>query len=73
MMTIQQADYVSNDTPKTMKVRATWEFEVDTANFDPKRVDIPGLAKYVARNELSSLMFGKEISADDFTYEIVEE
>ena len=66
------ADYISNDTPKTMKVRATWEFEVDTADFDPKHVDIPGLAKDVARNELRDLMLKKEISADDFTYEIVE-
>lgn len=56
-----------------MIVRATWEFEADVSDLDPKFIDIPGLAKDMAMRELGHLMDTGELSAADFTYEIMEE
>lgn len=61
------------NTPNSMYVRATWEFEVDISDFDPEYVDINGIARDIARNELRDLMLKKEIGADDFKYEITGE
>jgi hypothetical protein len=57
----------------TMRVKAVWEFEVDTEDFDPKFVDIEGLAKDLTQREMEYLLEHKEISAEDFSYEVVEE
>ena len=56
-----------------MIVRAVWEFEADVSDLDPKFIDIPGLAKDMAMRELGHLMDTGELSAADFTYEIMEE
>ena len=56
-----------------MIVRAVWEFDVDVNDLNPKFIDIPGLAKDLTMRELGYLMDTGEISAADFTYEIVEE
>jgi len=52
-----------------IKVRAVWEFEVDTDGFDSKHVDIKGLAKHLAARELADLLAYEKLSAEDFTYE----
>lgn len=56
-----------------MKVKAVWEFEVDTEDFDGKHIDIRGLAKDLTRREMVYLLQNQEISAEDFTYEIESE
>ena len=56
----------------TMKVRAIWEFEVDIEDLDEEFVDIKGLAKDLTQREMKYLLEHKEISAEDFSYEIVE-
>lgn len=53
-----------------MKVKAVWEFEVDTEDFDRKHVDIKGLAKDLTRREMVYLLQNQEISAEDFSYVI---
>ena len=55
-----------------MKVKAIWEFEVDTEDFDGKHVDIKGLAKDLTRKEMIYLLQNQEISAEDFTYKVEE-
>lgn len=54
-----------------MKVRVTWEFDVDTDDFDPKSVDIPGLAKDLTKKELTYLLERGLLDADDFEYCVV--
>ena len=54
-----------------MKVKVTWEFEADVSGFDPAWVDVPGLAKDLAKGELISLLLNGDITADDFEYSIV--
>lgn len=56
-----------------MKVKVTWEFEADVSDCDPKFVDIPGLAKDAAHNELEYLLANNELTADDFEYVVVIE
>lgn len=56
-----------------MKVRAIWEFDVDTEDFDPKYVDIPGLAKELTERELEYNLQNGLVKASDFEYEVVEE
>lgn len=56
-----------------MKVKATWEFEVDVSDLDPKFVDVPGFAIDCAKRELGYLMEDGEISADDFDFVVSEE
>lgn len=53
-----------------MKVKAIWEFETDMEDFDPKHVDIKGLAKDLTQRELDYLIKYGEIQADDFSYEV---
>ena len=48
----------------TMKVKAIWEFEVDTEDLDEEFVDIKGLAKDLTQREMEYLLEHKEISAD---------
>lgn len=54
-----------------MKVRVSWEFDVDVEDLDPKFVDIPGHAKDLAKIELASLLYKNELTADDFEYAAV--
>ena len=56
-----------------MKVRAVWEFDVDTEGLDGKFVDIKGLAKDLTKRELANLIENHELSAEDFTFNVVEE
>ena len=56
-----------------MKIKATWEFDVDTDDFDPKFVDIPGLAKDLTKQELAYLLERGLLDADDFEYSAVIE
>ncbi len=55
-----------------VKVQAIWEFEVDAEDFDPKFVDIRGLAIELTQRELADLLGKKELSEEDFDYKIVE-
>ena len=56
-----------------MKVRATWEFEVDTDDIDPKFVDVTGLVKDLTQQELTFMLEHGLLSADDFEYSVVVE
>ena len=51
-----------------MRVRAIWEFDVDTDDLDPKCIDIPGLAKDLTKRELAYSLERSTIDADDFEY-----
>lgn len=55
-----------------MKVIVSWEFEVDTSDFDPKFVDVPGLAIDLTKREFGSLLESGELSADDFDFNVSE-
>ena len=55
-----------------MKVRAIWEFDADVSDIDPKQVDIQGLAKDLAQQEMSHLIWMNQITAADFVYEVGE-
>lgn len=57
----------------TMKVKAIWEFEVDTEDLSEEFVDIKGLAKDLAQREMENLLQNNEISAEDFNYELKNE
>lgn len=52
-----------------MIVKAIWEFDVDTEDFDSKFVDIKGLAKDLTKREMENLLQNQELSAEDFSYE----
>ena len=56
-----------------MLVKAVWEFEVNTEDFDNKSVDINGLAKDLTKREMKYLLEHEEISEEDFSYEIESE
>lgn len=56
-----------------MLVKAVWEFEVNTENFDNKSVNINGLAKDLTKREMKYLLEHEEISEEDFSYEIESE
>ena len=56
-----------------MKVKAIWEFEVDTEDFMEEFVNIKGLAKDLTQREMENLLKNQEISAEDFSYEIESE
>ena len=56
-----------------MLVKAIWEFEADVEEFDPKCIDIVGLAKDSAKREMRILLEKNELSADDFEYVVEEE
>lgn len=53
-----------------MKVKIIWEFEANVEDFDPKYVDIKGLAKFLARRELDFLLQNEDLQADDFDYKV---
>lgn len=55
-----------------MIVQAIWEFDVDTADFDPKHIDVKGLALDLTKRELECVLSKNEITADDFIYKIKE-
>ena len=55
-----------------IKVQAIWEFEVDAEDFDPKFVDVEGLAIDLTKAEFEDLLEKKELSAEDFEYKIIE-
>ena len=57
----------------TMKVKAIWEFEVDTEDFSEEFVDIKGLAKDLTQREMGNLLQNQEIAAEDFSYELENE
>ena len=57
----------------TLKVKAIWEFEVDTEDLSEEFVDIKGLAKDLTRREMGNLLQNQEISAEDFSYELETE
>lgn len=57
----------------TMKVKAIWEFEVDTEDFSEEFVDVKGLAKDLTQREMENLLQNQEISAEDFSYELEAE
>lgn len=55
-----------------MIIKAIWEFDADVEGFEPKYIDILGLAKDSAKRDLQSLIDNGTLSADDFEY-VVEE
>ena len=57
----------------TLKVKAIWEFEVDTEDFSEEFVDIKGLAKDLTQREMENLLQNQEILAEDFSYELENE
>ena len=57
----------------TMKIKAIWEFEVDTEDFSEEFVDVKGLAKDLTQKEMENLLQKQEISAEDFSYELETE
>jgi hypothetical protein len=54
-----------------MKVLVMWEFDADVKDYDPKFVDIPGLAKDLTKNELASQIVNGDLTVDDFEYLVV--
>ena len=56
-----------------MKVKATWEMEIDVEDLDEKHVDIKGLAKDLTRREMAYLLHNNEILSEDFSYEVESE
>lgn len=56
-----------------MKVKAIWEFEVDTEDFSEEFVDVKGLAKDLTQREMGNLLQNQEIAAEDFSYELENE
>lgn len=57
----------------TMKVKAIWEFEVDTEDFSEEFVDVKGLAKDLTQREMGNLLQNQKISAEDFSYKLENE
>ena len=56
-----------------MKVKAIWDFEVETEDFMEEFVNIKELAKDLTQREMENLLKNQEISAEDFSYEIESE
>ena len=56
-----------------MKVKAIWEFEVDTEDFMEEFVNIKGLSKDLTQREMENLLHNQEIAAEDFSYELENE
>ena len=56
-----------------MKVKAIWEFEVDTEDFMEEFVNIKELAKDLTQREMENLLHNQEIAAEDFSYELENE
>ena len=53
-------------------VKAVWEFEVDTKDFDPRFVDVNGQAKELAKRELDYLILNEEIGVSDFDFKVTD-
>lgn len=53
-----------------MKVKVIWEFDADVEDFEPKFVDIKGLAEDSARRELEFMLQNRDLQADNFIYEV---
>ena len=53
-----------------MIVKIIYELDIDTESFDPEFVDIPGLVKELACNEMRSMIDEGELEAEDFEYVI---
>lgn len=51
-----------------MKVLVTWVFDADVEDIDPSQVDVVGLAKDLAENEVASLLSENKLMAADFEY-----
>ena len=56
-----------------MKVRAVWEFDADVSDIDPKQIDIPGLAKDLAENELRHMIKNNLVTIEEFEFSVVIE
>lgn len=56
-----------------MKVKVIWEFDADVEDYDPKFVDVEGLAKDSAKREMEFMIDNNDITAEDFEYEIDKE
>ena len=56
-----------------MKVKAIWEFEVDTEDFMEEFVNIKELAKDLTQREMENLLQNQEIASEDFSYELENE
>lgn len=56
----------------TLLVRAVWELEIDTEDLDESFIDIHRFAKDLTARELQYLLDHKEITAEDFSYELEE-
>lgn len=56
-----------------MKVRATWEIDIDTDDIDPEFVEIKLFAIDLAKRELQQSLDNEAIEADDFTFELEKE
>ena len=54
-----------------MKVRVTWELEVDVSNYDPKHVDILALAHDLTQTELAHQIMYGELNLDELEYSVV--
>ena len=69
--TIFQSHRDFNLKGENMKVLVMWEFDVDVEDFDPKCIDIPGLAKDLTKQELASQIINGDLTVDDFEYSVV--
>ena len=56
-----------------MKVKAIWQFEVDTEDFMEEFVNIKELAKDLTQREMENLLQNQEIASEDFSYELENE
>lgn len=56
-----------------MLVKVTWEFDADVEDFDPRCVDIEEIAKDSAKREMEFMIDNNDITAEDFSYEVVKE
>ena len=65
--------FINKSKVPLVKVKAVWEFEVDTEDFDEEFVDIIGLAKDLTKTEMKSMLDNNELSEEDFTYEVAQD
>lgn len=59
--------------PRTITVTASWAFEFDAEDYDPKYIDIPGLAVDSAMRELKCELSNNALDAGDFKFTITED
>lgn len=55
---------------KTIRVQATWEFDVDISDLLDEYVDAVGLAKDLTKREMEDMLSKCIILADDFSYSV---